>query len=299
MRSIKVSIQIPTYNQEKLIVRALDSALSQTYKNIEVVIADDCSDDSTETIVKKYADDRVKYFRNKKNLGRVGNYRNSLHNYCTGDWVVNLDGDDYFTDRHFISDAVASILCDENVVLYMAQNSSIDTISKITKTEIVDSKLLIDGLKFLENYSNYPCFFHLACVYNRDIALRKNFYDIDCLTSDFVSIMKLADKGNFVISEKTVGKWDVSNNSASQSLNKEKNLKNIEGLNRLMEDLKFTSSYQERKIHEELWYVNRYHLVSATASRKDFFSSLSAFIELADFRKKYYWKGLLGFLIKG
>jgi len=101
--SNKVSIQIPTYNQQQYISQAIDSVLMQDYPDLEVIVADDCSTDETEAIVRKYKDIRVKYFKNEKNIGRVANYRKSLYDYCTGDWVVNLDGDDYFTSPTFIS----------------------------------------------------------------------------------------------------------------------------------------------------------------------------------------------------
>ncbi len=50
----KVSIMIPTYNQQKYIVRAIESALSQDYPNMEIVISDDNSPDETQAIVENY-----------------------------------------------------------------------------------------------------------------------------------------------------------------------------------------------------------------------------------------------------
>ena len=108
--SPKVSIQIPTYNQEDYIAAAIESALMQDYGNIEIIVADDCSTDNTQGIIKKFENNpKVKYFRNKKNLGRVANYHKALYEYCTGDWVVNLDGDDYFIAANFISDGISQI----------------------------------------------------------------------------------------------------------------------------------------------------------------------------------------------
>lgn len=293
----QVSIQIPTYNQASILKRAITSALRQDYKNFEVIISDDCSTDNTEEVVANFKDSRIKYFKNEKNLGRVGNYKNALYNYSLGDWVVNLDGDDYFTDDSFISDGINAILKNKDTVLYMAQNCFLKKIAKINNITINNSYIVLNGLQYLENYSMYPSFFHLASLYNRKLALQKGFYIINCLTADFVSVMKLADKGNFVISNKIVGKWDVNENSASKTLTAYSNINNIQGLKCLVDSLNFYSVKQKYKVWKELEYVNKYYLISAIANKKEFRKSLFAFLKLLTFKKRYYWKGLLKFLV--
>jgi glycosyltransferase involved in cell wall biosynthesis len=117
----KVSIMIPTYNQQKYIIRAIESALLQDYLNIEIVIADDNSLDKTQNIVQNYLlkknDSRIKYFRNQENIGILRNYQKSLYDYASGDWVINLDGDDFFVDPSFISEAVKLTLEDKTIVM--------------------------------------------------------------------------------------------------------------------------------------------------------------------------------------
>ena len=62
----KVTIMIPTYNQAKYISKAIESALSIDYSNIEVIVSDDCSSDNTEEVVSKYlSDNRYKYIKNE------------------------------------------------------------------------------------------------------------------------------------------------------------------------------------------------------------------------------------------
>ncbi|MDA3802894.1 MAG: glycosyltransferase family 2 protein, partial [Patescibacteria group bacterium] len=60
-----------THNREKLLPRALDSVLSQDFKDFELIIIDDASSDGTEALIKDYIarDNRIKYFRNKFNRG--------------------------------------------------------------------------------------------------------------------------------------------------------------------------------------------------------------------------------------
>src|ERR1700750_911157 len=121
MNHPKVSIMIPTYNQGKYIVRAIESALSQDYSNLEGVISDDNSTDDTNEIVENYLlykkHFRIKYFRNKENIGILQNYRKLLYEIASGDWAINLDGDDFFADSSFISEAVKLISESKGVVL--------------------------------------------------------------------------------------------------------------------------------------------------------------------------------------
>ncbi len=58
----KITIMIPTYNQAKYISKAIESALSIDYQNLEVIVSDDCSTDNTKEVVSKYlADKRFQY----------------------------------------------------------------------------------------------------------------------------------------------------------------------------------------------------------------------------------------------
>ena len=293
----KVSIQIPTYNQAGLMEKAIQSCLAQDYQNLEIIVADDNSKDNTEEVVKKYLIDfRVKYFKNPINLGRVDNYRNALQNLVTGDWVINLDGDDYFAVHNFISDAINELLRDVNqdVVLYMAQNFYLKKIARKFSIPIQNNFIKVNGLIFLENYSYFPHFLHLSSLFNRKAALEKNFYEKDSLNADFASLMQLADSGSFIITDRKVGEWNVNENSASQTLDDVNNEKNIEAINFLVNNLTFKNDRQKRRTLDGLLYVNKYHLVS---SYKKDVRSLFHFLKLLSFRD-YYWRGITHFLIK-
>ena len=64
-----ISVIMPCYNSEDYIEEAIESILNQTYNNIEVIIADDCSTDKSFDLIKRYTkkDKRVRCFKNKKN----------------------------------------------------------------------------------------------------------------------------------------------------------------------------------------------------------------------------------------
>ena len=72
----RVSIGLPVYNGERYLTRALDSLLGQTYVDFELVISDNCSDDATESICRRYAaeDSRIVYIRQEANTGSCANF---------------------------------------------------------------------------------------------------------------------------------------------------------------------------------------------------------------------------------
>lgn len=98
MNTSKVSVLIPTYNQQDVIEHTLMSALEQDYDNLEVVVSDDASTDQSPKILKslqeKYSG-RLKVFLHQVNLGVTKNHTRGLLE-CNGDYVVFLDGDDIF-----------------------------------------------------------------------------------------------------------------------------------------------------------------------------------------------------------
>lgn len=90
-----VSVCIPAYNNADYICETIDSVLNQTYKNIELVIVDDNSNDNTLEIIKHYEakDNRVKVYHNDKNLGMAGNWNHCLE-LCKGEFIKLMCADD-------------------------------------------------------------------------------------------------------------------------------------------------------------------------------------------------------------
>ena len=89
-----VSIIMPSYNTASFIAESIQSVLSQTYKEWELIIIDDFSSDSTDEVVKPYLDDeRIKYIKNEKNSGAAVS-RNRALREATGKWIAFLDSDD-------------------------------------------------------------------------------------------------------------------------------------------------------------------------------------------------------------
>lgn len=89
---------MPCYNSSRFIVRAILSVLNQTYKNLELIIVDDCSTDDTKKIIKKFLkqDKRIKFYSTKKNSKTAAKPRNLGVSKSVGEYVAFLDSDDYW-----------------------------------------------------------------------------------------------------------------------------------------------------------------------------------------------------------
>ncbi|MDR1560163.1 MAG: glycosyltransferase family 2 protein [Clostridiales bacterium] len=102
----EISVIIPVYNGQRFIADAVNSALSQTGVNLEVLVIDDCSDDETADIINGLIDndDRVIYIRTLSKEGVAG-ARNIGVEAASGEWVAFLDADDkWHSDKLFRQD---------------------------------------------------------------------------------------------------------------------------------------------------------------------------------------------------
>lgn len=97
----KISVIVAVYNTEKYLDRCIESLLNQTYKNIELVIVEDCSTDSSRKLLKKYKGNKnIKVFYNRENRG-LSYSRNYGLKKSTGDFIGYIDSDDYVEPDYY------------------------------------------------------------------------------------------------------------------------------------------------------------------------------------------------------
>jgi glycosyltransferase involved in cell wall biosynthesis len=186
----KVSIMIPTYNHEHYIEQAIVSASTQDYPNLEIIISDDSSTDRTGLWAQRHITPNVKYFCNEERIGRVANYRKLLYKYATGDYVIMLDGDDYYTDSSYITKAVKMIK-DLNVSMVFAKMTVLAN-DKLRYDKINnDLPVDIDGTWFFMNWQIKGIIHPDTALYKRREAIDADvFYNYDVLNADSLSIMQ-------------------------------------------------------------------------------------------------------------
>lgn len=216
-----VTVNIPTYNQSRYIRRAVTSALAQDYPNLEVVVADDQSRDDTFAIAQAIADPRLRVMRNAINLGRIGNYRHMLYELAKGEWVVNLDGDDWYDDPHFISQAVSCVIQQPNIVMYAAGARSFAEATQTYQTapmQMTGNSQLMSGIDYVLGYPQLGATQHFAVLYHAARARAVGFYELDSLGTDTDSLCRLALTGMVMVERRYVGVWTEHSNNASYTL---------------------------------------------------------------------------------
>jgi glycosyltransferase involved in cell wall biosynthesis len=159
MSNPKVSVLIPTYNQESVIEETLLSTLMQDYDNLEVVVTDDASHDRTPQILRdmeaKFRG-RLKVFLHQENIGVTRNHTRGLLQ-CTGDFVAFQDGDDLFLPGK-IQKQVAFMLSHPQCTICSHDVDVFD--SNTGKTLYFWSRRFghrAGGIRKLLRYGNYLC----------------------------------------------------------------------------------------------------------------------------------------------
>lgn len=151
-----VSVVIPVFNGELTIARAIDSVFTQTYPNVECIVVDDESRDSTAEILRSYGD-RIHAVFNEKNRGTAGAY-NIGTSKAKGEFVVLMASDCCMTDPEHIAKALAH-MTDPKLGAVSGQGvfdhlDRLDTIQRIFTTvnllDVVDSEDDVFELSFIE-----------------------------------------------------------------------------------------------------------------------------------------------------
>lgn len=93
VKSPRVTVIIPNYNNASVIRRAIESVLAQTFTNFELLVVDDASTDESVAVVRTYDDPRLRLLVNESNIGLGGVWNRAVRE-ARGEWVALLDSDD-------------------------------------------------------------------------------------------------------------------------------------------------------------------------------------------------------------
>lgn len=140
-----VSILIPTYNREKYLATALDSALAQTYPNIEIIVHDDASTDSTSSLLATYNDPRLRVIRTEDNHGMIGGW-NYIVSQAKGKYLKFLASDDLLAPT-CVTQLVKAALAHPAATLITCQRQFIDEQGIVIKKMGFSNKNMVVGGK--------------------------------------------------------------------------------------------------------------------------------------------------------
>lgn len=137
----RVTIGIPVYNGEQYLQTAIDSALSQTFEDLELIISDNASTDATAEICREYAakDPRVRYFRNESNVGAAKNFNRLVH-LSHGEYFKWLASDEAIEPR-FLEVCVQHLDSDPGLVLACTNSIGHDELNHKIEKRWFDHRL--------------------------------------------------------------------------------------------------------------------------------------------------------------
>ncbi|MEA5616719.1 glycosyltransferase family 2 protein [Cronbergia sp. UHCC 0137] len=131
-----VSVIIPTYNRPDYLKQAIDSAIKQTYRNIEIIVSDNCSPESPQILIESFSDSRIKFWRHNQNIGMLANQMNAFK-MAKGKYVASLHDDDMWNED-FLAKLVPPLEENPDLILAFCDQYIIDAQSNINQigTEI-------------------------------------------------------------------------------------------------------------------------------------------------------------------
>lgn len=247
----KVSVIIPVYDAEEYLRECLDSICNQTYQNLEIIIVDDGSKDSTASIVTKYAgqDKRIIPYYNE-NHG-VSYSRNFALDHCTGEYVAFVDSDDIITPD-FIGQMVHDLektdadIAAVGVIKSRTFQAKFFTDGKMQKYERADVLRLAFGV-----YEGYLCnkLFKLSIIKENKIRLQQ---DLAVCEDLLFNVEYLLNCKKAVYNDGKKYFYRQVKNSASNRLDNPKWFDAIKAYRRILEDIK---EYPDIQLIAENQYV--------------------------------------------
>jgi glycosyltransferase involved in cell wall biosynthesis len=138
-----VSILLPTYNSATYLDQALDSALAQTYPNLEIIVHDDASTDDTSSLLATYHDSRLRIMRTEDNHGMIGGW-NYIVGKSRGQYLKFLASDDLL-EPTCIAELVKAALAHPSAALITTQRKFIDEQGRVVKKMGFASHSVVEG----------------------------------------------------------------------------------------------------------------------------------------------------------
>lgn len=201
MKQPLVSIVITNYNYGKFVAEAIDSALKQSYPNIEIIVIDDASTDNSLEIIQKFKD-KISVIEHSKNLGIVKT-RNQAIKTVSGDYLLFLDSDDTIP-KDYISSLVRVAQAEGADVVYSGTK-------QFPRLEIYPAEKYHEGILYDHNIANVSSLISKKSIGNiRYDAHPANIYEDWCFYVDIMS-----DGAKFA-SSKTFLNYRVGHTSRSR-----------------------------------------------------------------------------------
>ena len=220
---VLVSVLMRSYNHEKYISEAIESVLNQSIKDLELIIVDDFSKDSSKTIIKSYVskDKRIKAFFHEENMG-MASAMNDLFSEASGKYIAYLDSDDSWVDLK-IEKQLAVLKKNDSLVVW-SEGEIIDQNSNLTGETFTQINLASDKKKsgeIFEDLLNANFIFLSSLIHKREFAEGILFDKKLKYLNDYKFVVALANKHNFYFIKEPLVKYRIHGKNSNMHSNKE------------------------------------------------------------------------------
>lgn len=210
-----VSVCIPAYNNAAYIKETIDSILKQTYTNLELIICDDKSKDNTVEVIESIEDERIKLYKNEKNLGMSGNWNNCLSK-CTGEFIKLICADDMLAEDclekevQALMDHPTAVLAESDTRLLDLDGKPKGFYKRYKTHGLENGKKIARAGFFVKDYFGAP----LANTFRRSILEKAGGFDTwYTYILDYDFLVTLACMGDIYIIHEPLNFFRVRNDS--------------------------------------------------------------------------------------
>lgn len=250
-----VSVFIPVYNSEEYIKDALNSIVTQSYTNLEIIIVDDCSTDQSVEIINSFQDSRIRLLRNEENKGIPYN-RNLGLKESKGKYMAIMDADDIALPNRI-----------EEQVAFMENHLDIDAIgtyyemfggkvSRTFKPNYISPEEIKIQLLFFSQIGNPTAMVRLSTIKEHHITYNPNYF----VAQDYDMWVQISKVGKLHILPEVLLKYRTGHSNITKKSQEEKALKRkkiIDSIHRdILEYYNFALTDEELKVYNEFFNDN-------------------------------------------
>lgn len=180
-----VSFLIATYNRANYIDKCIESILSQTFKDFEIIVVDDCSEDETDVLIKSKYAGRVIYHKNGTNRG-VGYTRNVALDYASGKYLGFIDSDDILYNPKYLEIALGILEKDPNLIMFCCDTYCIDPVgNRLSDKTFWQTTIDSRGIKFSSGIMSFDGMFFYGAHSCGALVRKKIIKEIGFLNMDY------------------------------------------------------------------------------------------------------------------
>ncbi|WP_289731588.1 glycosyltransferase family 2 protein [Thomasclavelia cocleata] len=278
MSKYDLSIVITTYNRKEFLLEAIKSIENQNFKNYEIIVIDDHSNDGTRELF-KYQDE-IKYLYCDNHNGPSVNRKKGLE-IAQGEFIIFMDDDDFYTDNDFFENGI-KILRNNQDIAFLSANANlyISEAKEIQKGTQLEFKGKIESIKYLElfqskivkPYSTFTTIFRKKLILNNGISEIKMFND----SSIYINVLYYSDYVFFM--RDIIGCYRIHNSNISRRIEYSFIKDNIEEKINIYYKLKVTNT----KFNNLTWFFEQLKVTC------DYYV-YGSFPSLSDVKELYKW----------